>query len=42
VLRGIGVDMNRPSIRFSFSKNNTKQEIDIVVQKLCEMFLVNS
>jgi cysteine desulfurase len=42
VLRGIGVDMNRPSIRFSFSKNNTKQEIDMVVEKLCEMFLVNS
>ena len=42
VLRGIGSDMNKPSIRFSFSRNNQKQEIDIVVEKLKEMFLVQA
>jgi cysteine desulfurase len=42
VLRGIGVDMNRPSIRFSFSRNNTIEEVDIVVEKLTQMFLVNA
>lgn len=40
VLRGIGSDMNRPSIRFSFSKYNTKEEIDYCVTKLKELFLV--
>lgn len=34
VLTGIGVDPNRPSIRFSFSKYNTKEELDIVVDKV--------
>ena len=34
VLTGIGADPNRPSVRFSFSKYNTKQEIDFVVEKL--------
>jgi cysteine desulfurase len=38
VLRGIGADMERPSVRFSFSKYNTKKEIDFVVQKLMEMY----
>ena len=37
VLRGINADPNRPSVRFSFSKYNTKEEIDIVVQKLKEI-----
>lgn len=40
VLRGLGIDMTRPSVRFSFSKYNTKEEIDIVVKKLKEMFAV--
>lgn len=40
VLRGLGIDMNRPSVRFSFSKYSTKEEIDIVVKKLKEMFAV--
>lgn len=40
VLRGINSDMARPSIRFSFSKYNTKEEIDYCVSKLKEMFLV--
>jgi len=41
VLRGIGSDMERPSIRFSFSKYNTKEEIDFVVKKLKTFFPVN-
>ena len=40
VLKGIGSDMNRPSIRFSFSKYNTKDEIDFCLSKLREIFLV--
>lgn len=36
VLRGINANVERPSIRFSFSKNNTKAEIDFVVEKLRE------
>ena len=42
VLRGIGVDQSRPSIRFSFCKNTTKEEIDFTVSKLKEMFLVKA
>ncbi len=34
VLTAIGADPNRPSIRFSFSKYNTKEEIDFVVEKV--------
>ncbi|RYE37600.1 MAG: aminotransferase class V-fold PLP-dependent enzyme, partial [Sphingobacteriales bacterium] len=34
VLTGIGADPDRPSIRFSFSKYNTKEELDAVVEKL--------
>ncbi len=34
VLTGIGVDMNRPSLRFSFSKYNTQEEIDYTVSQL--------
>jgi cysteine desulfurase len=37
VLRGINANPDRPSVRFSFSKNNTKEEIDIVVAKLKEI-----
>lgn len=40
VLRGIGADMDRPSVRFSFCKYNTKEEIDFVVKKLEELFAV--
>jgi cysteine desulfurase len=39
VLTAIGVDPERPSIRFSFSKFNTKEEIDFVVQKVKEQFV---
>lgn len=39
VLQAIGADNGRPSVRFSFSKNNTKEEIDFVVGKLRELCL---
>ena len=38
VLTAIGTNPNRPSVRFSFSKYNTKEEIDVVVSKLKELF----
>lgn len=38
VLRGIGADMMRPSLRFSFSKYNTKEEIDYVIKQLKFLF----
>ena len=37
VLTGIGADPNRPSVRFSFSKYNTKAELDYVVEKVKEI-----
>ena len=37
VLRAINATSDRPSVRFSFSKNNTKEEIDKVVAKLKEL-----
>ena len=37
VLRGLGVDVTRPSVRFSFSKYNTKEEIDYAVSKLAQL-----
>jgi cysteine desulfurase len=40
VLRGLGIEMERPSVRFSFSKYNTKEEIDFTVNKLTELFSV--
>jgi cysteine desulfurase len=40
VLRGIGADMERASVRFSFCKYNTKEEVDFVVNKLTELFAV--
>lgn len=40
VLRGIGADVTRPAVRFSFSKYNTKEEIDYTVSKLKELFAV--
>ena len=41
VLTAIGADPEKPSIRFSFSKYNTKEEVDIVVEKLKEIFVSN-
>lgn len=40
VLAGIGADAKRPSIRFSFSKYNTKADIDYALEKVKELFLV--
>lgn len=40
VLRGIGADVTRPSVRFSFSKYNTKEEVDYTISKLKELFAV--
>jgi len=37
VLKGINADASRPSVRFSFSKYNTKEEIDFVVETLKEI-----
>ena len=42
VLRGINADMTRPSIRFSFCRFTTKEEIDYTVEKLKELFLVTA
>lgn len=41
VLTAIGAEPARPSVRFSFSKYNTKDEIDIAVNKLRELCMVN-
>ncbi len=37
VLTAIGASSDRPSVRFSFSKLNTKDEVDFVVAKLKEL-----
>ncbi|HWR32897.1 MAG TPA: cysteine desulfurase family protein [Chitinophagaceae bacterium] len=37
VIRAINSDPNRVTVRFSFSKHNTKEEIDIVIGKLKEL-----
>ncbi|MFC3197393.1 cysteine desulfurase family protein [Parapedobacter deserti] len=37
VLRSIGADPKRPSVRFSFCKNNTKEEVDFVIRKLRQL-----
>lgn len=42
VLAAIGANPLRPSVRFSFSKYNTKEEIDYTVAKLRELCLVNA
>lgn len=41
VLKALGADQKRPSIRFSFSKYNTKQEIDQVINTLKKVFQKN-
>jgi cysteine desulfurase len=38
VLQAIKVDPNRPSVRFSFGKQNTKEEVDYVIEQLQKMF----
>jgi len=37
VIRAIHNNPNQVAVRFSFSKNNTKEEVDMVVSKLKEM-----
>lgn len=37
VLQALDSDSKRPSVRFSFSKYNTKEEVDFVVKKLKEL-----
>ena len=37
VIRAINNDPNRIAVRFSFAKHNTREEIDIVVEKLKEL-----
>jgi len=37
VIRAINNNPNLVTVRFSFSKNNTKEEVDLVVEKLKEM-----
>jgi cysteine desulfurase len=37
VLSGIGSDPDRPAVRFSFGKQNTKAEIDFTISKLKEI-----
>jgi cysteine desulfurase len=41
VLAGIGASTTRPSVRFSFSKYNTKEEVDYALSKIRELFPVN-
>lgn len=42
VLKAIGADPDRPSVRFSFSKFNTREEVNYVVEKLKEMIAVKA
>ena len=42
VLKALYEKSDRPSVRFSFSKYNTKEEVDFVVGKLKELFAVHS
>ncbi len=38
VLRALGCNMERPSVRFSFCKYTTKEEIDYTVEKLVSLY----
>jgi cysteine desulfurase len=40
VLKALNVDDARPSVRFSFSKFNTKAEVDFALEKLRELYSV--
>ena len=42
VLTGIGANPDRPAVRFSFSKYNTREEIDFTIAKIREIVLVNA
>ena len=40
VLEGIGADMTRPNVRFSFSRYTTKEEVDFAVEQVVSAFAV--
>lgn len=42
VLNGIGANPNRPAVRFSFSKYNTREEVDFALAKIREICAVNA
>jgi cysteine desulfurase len=42
VLTAIGANPDRPAVRFSFSKYNTKEEVDYTVAKLRELCMVSA
>jgi cysteine desulfurase len=42
VLGAIGASPSRPAVRFSFSKYNTRDEVDYTVAKLRELCMVNA
>ncbi len=42
VLRGIRANQDRPAVRFSFSNTNKREEIDFVVEKLKDLYLVKA
>jgi cysteine desulfurase len=42
VLTAIGASPSRPSVRFSFSKYNTRHEVDFTVAKLKELCMVSA
>jgi cysteine desulfurase len=41
VLKGIGADISRPNVRFSFSRFTTKEEIDFTVEKIKEIYSIS-
>jgi cysteine desulfurase len=38
VLKGIGADLSRPNVRFSFSRFTTKEEIDFAIEQLVDHY----
>jgi cysteine desulfurase len=40
VLEGIGADMTRPNVRFSFSRYTTKAEVDFAIEQVVSAFAV--
>jgi len=42
VLTAIGASSSRPSVRFSFSKYSTKEEVDFTLAKIRELCLINA